>query len=267
VSDDISVERGAGVVTVTIDRPRTKNALTRAMITELTAAVRSADEDQDARVIVLRSSGPDFCTGIDLRESNDPKRTGGARPKVGHLQRGFPYAAHGLIQAMHIVQCPVVASVRGWAAGIGNAVALSADVVVADTSARFWVPMVSRGFTPDSGNSWLLPRLIGVARAKEMLLRGRPIGGEQAAAWGLISACVTPEQLDAEVDGVVRDLAQAATVAVGLTRQLVHRNLTVDLDAALQNEGVYEEIAVRSDDFKEGIRSFTERRPPDFQGR
>ena len=172
-----------------------------------------------------------------------------------------------MIRAFDLVQVPVVSAVRGWAAGVGNALALSADVVIADSTARFWVPMVRRGFTPDSGNSWLLPRLVGLARAKQMLIRGRPVDGQTAAAWGLIAECVEPAELDGAVAEVVDELRQAATVAVGLTRALVHRNLAVDLDAAMQNEGIHEELAVRSDDFKEGIRSFTEKRDPRFTGR
>ncbi len=172
-----------------------------------------------------------------------------------------------MIRALDTVQDPVVAAVRGWAAGIGNALALSADVVIADTTAKFWVPMVTRGFTPDSGNSWLIPRLIGLARAKQMLLRGKPVDGSTAAAWGLIAECVAPDELDASVDLVIDELRGAATIAYGLARTLIHRNLEVGHAAALQNEGIYEEVAIRSEDFKEGIRSFGEKRKPEYTGR
>jgi 2-(1,2-epoxy-1,2-dihydrophenyl)acetyl-CoA isomerase len=171
-----------------------------------------------------------------------------------------------MIEALDRVQLPVVAGVRGWAAGIGNMLALSADVVIAAPSAKFWVPFVLKGFTPDSGNTWLLPRLVGLARAKEMVLRGMPVSGEKAAAWGLVSECVGEEELDAAVMAVADELASAATVSVGLAKILLHRNLEVTLAAALQNEAVYEELAVRSDDFKEGMRSFSERRPPKYTG-
>jgi 2-(1,2-epoxy-1,2-dihydrophenyl)acetyl-CoA isomerase len=265
--DGVLLERADGVLTVTLHRESRRNALTRAMIESITAAVHAVAHDDGVRVLLLRSSGQDFCTGIDLGEANDRTGSGGGRPRVGHLQRGFPYGAHGMIRAFDLVQVPVVSAVRGWAAGVGNALALSADVVIADSSARFWVPMVRRGFTPDSGNSWLLPRLIGLARAKEMLIRGKPVDGPTAAAWGLVAECVEPADLDGAVAAVVDELRQAATVAAGLTRILIHRNLAVDLDAALQNEGIHEELAVRSDDFKEGIRSFTEKRDPRFTGR
>ena len=266
-SPELIVDRRDGVLTLTLNRPRRKNALTRAMVLGIAEAVEGTAEEGDTRVVLLRAEGSDFCTGIDLAESNSGDRGGGGRPKTGHLQRGFPHGAHRMIRALAISQVPIVAAVRGWAAGIGNMLALSADVVIADPSANFWVPMVTRGFTPDSGNTWLLPRLVGVARAKQMILRGRAVDGETAAAWGLVSECVPSEQLDTAVARVVDEFAGAATVAVGLARTLIHRNLEVDLDGALQNEGIYEELAVRSEDFKEGMRAFAEKRPPGYTGR
>ena len=172
-----------------------------------------------------------------------------------------------MIQVLDSVQLPVVAGVRGYAAGVGNMLALSADVVVAAPTARFWVPFVTKGFTPDSGTTWLLPRLVGMSRAKEMVLRGKPITGERAAAWGLVSECVPEEDLDAAVASVTVELADAATVSLGLAKTLLHRNLEIGLTAALQNEAVYEELAVRTDDFKEGMRAFAEKREPSYTGR
>jgi 2-(1,2-epoxy-1,2-dihydrophenyl)acetyl-CoA isomerase len=266
VTGDVVVESADGVLRITLDRPNRKNALTRAMIGAITDAITGVAFRSDVRVVVIAASGPDFCSGIDLEQVNQ-KQAPGAQPRIGHIQRELPFLAHGMMRALEVTQVPVVASVRGWAAGIGNALALSADVVVADTTAQFWVPMVQRGFTPDSGNTWILPRLIGLARAKQMLLMGRPIDGATAAQWGLIAECVEPDALDASVAQFVGAFASAATVAVGLTRSLIHQNLSVDLQAALHNEGIHEELALRTDDFKEGIRSFMEKRLPDYRGR
>jgi 2-(1,2-epoxy-1,2-dihydrophenyl)acetyl-CoA isomerase len=262
--NELVVDRVDGVLTLTLNRPARKNALTKTMVRDITAALHDVADDDDARVVVVKTSGADFCTGIDLAESNNPDR---ARRKTGHLQRGLHYESHAMIRALDALQVPVVAAVRGWAAGIGNALALSADVVIADTSAKFWVPMVTRGFTPDSGNTWLLPRLVGLARAKHMILRGKPVDGPTAAAWGLVAECVAPDELEGAIASVVDELNKAATIAVGLAKTLIHRNLDVDLPAALQNEGIYEELAVRTDDFKEGIRAFREKRAPDYGGR
>lgn len=266
----------SGALTLTLDRPARKNALTAGMIATLTGAIEDAADDDRVRVIVIRSEGRDFCTGIDLVESNRPGRgksravdgptTNPTKPRAGHLQRSLGRGAHRLIQAVASVQIPVVCGVQGWAAGIGNSLALSADVTIAASSARFWVPFVSRGFTPDSATTWLLPRLVGVARAKQMLLLGKPVDGETAASWGLVSDCVPDDQLERAVAEVAAELKGAATVALGLTKALLLTNLESGLAAALQNEAIYEELGVRSDDFKEGLRAFSDKRPPEFTG-
>jgi 2-(1,2-epoxy-1,2-dihydrophenyl)acetyl-CoA isomerase len=265
-SGGLIVERRGPALVLTLDRPQRKNALTAAMIEGITEAVDAAGVDDDTRVIALRASGADFCSGIDLVQSSGGEGGAARRPRTGHLQRGFHQGAHRMIQALDAVQLPVVSAVRGWAAGIGNALALSADVVIASTTARFWVPFVTKGFTPDSGNTWLLPRLVGVRRAKEMVLRGKPIAGARAAEWGLVTECVEDDMLESALDEVVAELAAAATVAYGLARTVLHRNLELPLAAALQNEAIHEEVAVRSDDFKEGMRAFAEKREPDYSG-
>jgi 2-(1,2-epoxy-1,2-dihydrophenyl)acetyl-CoA isomerase len=263
---ELLVARDGAVTTITLNRPRQKNALTGGMVTGIIDAIRTAGADDDTRVVLITAKGDDFCAGMDLVQSND---TGGApvKPRIGHLQRRMQVGSHDMILELDAVQLPVVASVRGWAAGVGNMLALSADVVIATPSTKFWVPFVTKGFSPDSGNTWLLPRLVGLARAKEMVLRGEPIDGTRAAEWGLISRCVAEDELDTAVAEVVNGFAKAATVSVGLAKTLMHNNLGADLRTALHNEAIHEELAIRSDDFKEGMRSFAQRRPPDYTGR
>jgi 2-(1,2-epoxy-1,2-dihydrophenyl)acetyl-CoA isomerase len=277
VTDDdapLLVQRDGAILTITLNRPRRKNALTGEMVIAIADAVTQAGADDETRVVVLRANGDDFCTGMDIAQPNrsgDKDASGdsgrGVRPRIGHLQRSFQVAPHRAIAAMEQAQVPIVAAVRGWAAGFGNALALSADFVVASPTAKFWVPFVTKGFTPDSGNTWLLPRLVGLARAKEMVLRGQPVDGATAASWGLISRCVPDGELEDSVDGLVSELSRAATASIGFAKLLLHRNLDVNLAAALQIEGITEEVAVRSDDFKEGMRAFAEKRPPDYTGR
>jgi 2-(1,2-epoxy-1,2-dihydrophenyl)acetyl-CoA isomerase len=273
-TEPLLVEREGAVLTMTLNRPRRKNALTGEMVIRIGDEIVNAGVDDETRVVVLRANGDDFCTGMDLaapnRSSNNDagSETGRPqRPRIGHLQRSFQVAPHRAIAAMEQAQVPIVAVVRGWAAGFGNALALSADFVVASPTAKFWVPFVTKGFTPDSGNTWILPRLVGLARAKEMVLRGQPIDGETAAAWGLISRCVPDDELDDSANELVSELAEAATSSIGFAKLLLHRNLDVSLASALQLEGVTEEVAVRSDDFKEGMKAFAEKRPPRYTGR
>ena len=265
---NLLVTRDGGILRITLNRPKRRNALTAAMVDAIGDALESADLDETTRVVVLRGEGADFCSGFDIGGPGGPGGGGTReRPRTGHMQRGLHANAHRLVRTLSEVQLPVVAAVRGWAAGFGSALALSADVVVATPDARFWVPFVPRGFTPDSATTYLLPRLVGLSRAKEMVLRGKPIEGVTAASWGLISECVAHDELDAAADAVVAEFAAAATVAVGLAKRLLHHNLGVDIGAALHNEAMAEELALRSDDFKEGMRAFGERRPPNYTGR
>jgi 2-(1,2-epoxy-1,2-dihydrophenyl)acetyl-CoA isomerase len=255
-------------MTLCLNRPQRKNALSSDMIDVITAAIERASIDDETRVVVIRTAGENFCTGADLSQSNEPRGDGLAEPpRTGHLQRRLHVSAHRLVETLASAQVPIVSSVRGWAAGLGLALAVSADVVVADTTARFWVPFVARGFTPDSATTWLLPRLVGVARAKEMILRGKPLDAKRAEEWGLISSCVEPELLDQCVAEVADEFTCAATVSVGLARTLLHQNLEVGLSQALKNEAIHEELAIRSRDFKEGMRSFAEKRNPNYTGR
>jgi 2-(1,2-epoxy-1,2-dihydrophenyl)acetyl-CoA isomerase len=265
---DLLVTRDGGILRITLNRPDRRNALTAAMVDTVAETLEAADLNDATRVVLLRGAGADFCSGFDIGGPGGPGGGGGrSKPRAGHMQRGLHANAHRLVRTLSEVQLPIVAAVRGWAAGFGNALALSADVVVATPDAQFWVPFVPRGFTPDSATTYLLPRLVGLPRAKEMVLRGKPIDGTTAAAWGLISECVADDELDAAAEAVVAEFAAAATVSVGLAKRLLHQNLGVDIGAALHNEAMAEELALRSDDFKEGMRAFAERRLPDYTGR
>jgi 2-(1,2-epoxy-1,2-dihydrophenyl)acetyl-CoA isomerase len=262
VVDDGPVRR------VTLDRPEKRNAMTIAMFDAVTDAVEGAVADDVVRVVVLRGRGDHFCAGAEIgtgeRADGDEKP---ARPRTGHLQRNLRASPHRMIRTLFEAEIPIVTGVQGYAAGIGNALALTGDHVIAARSAQFWVPFVARGFTPDSGTTFLLPRLIGVARAKEMILRGTRVDGTLAADWGLVSQVVDDGALDAAVEDVVQEFARAPTVALSLAKQLVRRGLTSDLADALEREALTEELAVRSDDFKEGMRAFAQHREPDYRGR
>jgi len=145
--------------------------------------------------------------------------------------------------------------------------ALAADLTVAAEDSRFWLPFTTRGFTPDSGATWLVPRLVGVARAKEMLLLGRPVTGRDAAAWGMIHRAVPADSLDAAADELVAELRTSATVAVGLNKRCIHAALDGGVVDAMADEALMLEMSSRTADFREGLRAFTERRPARFEGR
>lgn len=263
-TDGVAVWRVEGALHIRLDRPERKNALHLPAVARFVDALEAAALDDELRVIVLGSSGDDFCAGSDWVASNT---AGGARPRTGSVQRRTPLQAHRIIELLVEVQLPVVCAVRGWAAGLGCQLALAADFTVAATNSRFWEPFLHRGFSPDSGATWLLPRLVGIARAKELLLLGRELSGEEAADWGLIHRAVPADALDATVDDLVARLASAPTVALGLTKRCIHRALEGSLSEAMEAESNALELSSRTGDFKEGLTAFREGRPPRFEGR
>jgi 2-(1,2-epoxy-1,2-dihydrophenyl)acetyl-CoA isomerase len=160
----------------------------------------------------------------------------------------------------------VVCAVRGFAAGLGFQLALAADFTVAAESACFWEPFLERGFSADSGSTWLLPRLVGVARAKDLLLLGRKLSGAEAAAWGVIHRAVPDGELESATAALVERLAGAATVALGLTKRCLQRALETGLSEAMHDESLALELSSRTADFREGLLAFKERRAARFSG-
>jgi 2-(1,2-epoxy-1,2-dihydrophenyl)acetyl-CoA isomerase len=260
----VAVERAEGLLRIVFDRPARRNALNPVAVRAVIEALEAAAIDDTLRVVVLTGRGADFCSGADWVASN---RAGGPRPRVGGVQRRTAVQAHRLVALVTEIQLPVVCAVRGYAAGLGAQLALAADFTVAADTSRIWEPFLDRGFTPDSGASWLLPRLVGVARAKELLLLGRKLTGAEAADWGLIYRAVPEAELDAATATLVDHFAGAPTVAVGLAKRSINRGLELGLADVMELEAYGLEVSSRTADFKEGLAAFTERRPPRFEGR
>jgi 2-(1,2-epoxy-1,2-dihydrophenyl)acetyl-CoA isomerase len=276
-----------GVLRIVLNRPERRNSLDVAAVRMVVAALEAAATDDALRVIVLEGAGENFCSGADWVASNSagppgpsgsaggsqpevegqqPRPTG-ERPRAGSLQRRTPLQAHRIIQLLLNIQLPVVAVIRGWTAGLGFQLALAADFAVAADTARFWEPFIERGFSPDSGSTWLLPRLVGLARARELLLLGRTLTGAEAASWGLIHASVPPQEVDPEAAKLIERLAAGPTVALGLAKWCLSRNLEESLTHALDNESLALELSSRTADFREGLAAFAERRAARFTGR
>jgi 2-(1,2-epoxy-1,2-dihydrophenyl)acetyl-CoA isomerase len=164
-------------------------------------------------------------------------------------------------------QTPIVTAAKGWIIGLGLHLVLASDFAIVADDARLLAPFAAMGFTPDSGGSWLIPRLAGVARAKEMLMLDREVSGARAAEWGLVHRSAPARKVDAAAGELVDELASAATVAVGLSKLLIHRGLAADLERHLADEALAIELASRSEDFHEYTRARQERRDPKFEGR
>lgn len=260
----LSRSRDGAVLHVRIERPERRNSLTSLEFRALADMMEQAGDDEGVRVVLVTGEGDHFCAGADLEASNP---AGAERPRTGHMVRGLARAAHRAIRAMHESPLPIVAGVTGYAAGFGCNLALAADFVVAAESARFVEPFVERGLTPDSGSSWLLPRLVGLARARRMLMLGETVTGAQAAEWGLVHEVASDAEFETSLGALVERLASAATISVGLTKSLIHRASETGLSEALENESYAEELAIRTTDFKEGLTAFRRKRMPEFVGR
>lgn len=263
VPDGLVVEHDGPVLRLRIDRPERRNSLTDPIVYALVDVFDAAGSDESVRVIHLTGSGDHFCSGFDLAE----RTPGPEKPRVGSIHRRMNGHVNKLIPTMLTTQTPIVCTARGWVIGLGLDLALASDFTFVADDARLWAPFTTFGFTPDSAASWLIPRLAGVARGKDMLMLGTKVAGAEAASWGMVHRAVPADELDAAGEQLVQRLAKAPTVALGLTKLLVQRGLTADLDRHLADEAWAMEVSSRSDDFKEYGRAAREKRDPDFRGR
>jgi 2-(1,2-epoxy-1,2-dihydrophenyl)acetyl-CoA isomerase len=259
----VTAHRDGAILRLTVDRPGRRNSLSRSMVNALVDALTQAALDDSLRAIHIRGQGDDFCAGADWVATN----SGDQRPRIGDLVRRIPHTSHRLIELVHSIHLPVVCTVRGWAVGLGCNLALAADFTVAADDAVFWEPFVNRGFSPDSGSTWLLPRLVGLARANRMLLLGEKIAAPDAADWGLIHDTVDAADLDHAGDELLARLAAAPTVAIGLAKQAINYGQHATLPQTMTQELYNLELSCRTRDFKEGLAAFRERRAPEFHGR
>ncbi|OBK40797.1 enoyl-CoA hydratase [Mycobacterium sp. 1245111.1] len=259
----LNASRDGSILRLQLNRPARRNSLTQTMIAAFVDTLTSAATDDSLRAIHISGAGEDFCAGVDWVATN----AGEQRPRTGDILRRIPHAANRVIELLHGIQLPIVASVRGVAAGLGCNLALVADFTVAADDAVFWEPFAVRGFSPDSGATWLLPRLAGLTRAKRMLLLGEKVNAADAADWGLIHQAVAAADLNRATDELLTRLADGPTVALGLAKQAIHYGQHATLNQSMQQELFDVELSCRTSDFKEGLAAFRERRPPRFQGR
>jgi enoyl-CoA hydratase/carnithine racemase len=251
------------IATLTLNRPERLNALGGTLRDDLYDAVLRASGDADVRVIVVTGAGKGFCSGGDVKAMNDVKEGRAERPLIDKVA---PLRDRVLL-AMRDAPQPVIAAVNGAAAGAGMNLALGCDIRLASTAAKFTQAFVKRGLHPDWGGTYFLPRIVGMARACELIFTGEIIDAQTALGLGIVSAVHPPEELMPATYEMARKIAAGPPIAIRLAKRALYHGLDVDLRSALEFETFAQNIASETEDAREGIRAFVEKRPAVFKGR
>ena len=245
------------VVTVTMNRPEKKNAANAVMWDELRTTWDEIALDPTVRCVVMTGAGDAFCSGADL---------GGERGVERHQLQSMNLI-HRTVQALYSIMVPVIAKVNGVAAGAGMNMALACDLILASDQARFSEIFARRGLTVDFGGTWILPRLIGLHKAKELAFFGDVISARQAEDFGFVNRVIPHAQLDQEVGEWADQLAAGPPLALSMTKRLLTLNASADFATALEGEGMAQTVNFSTKDTREAVQAFLEKRDPDFQGR
>ena len=255
----IKLEVAEGVATLTLNRPEVYNALNDGITFELQDALKAIAKDDAIRVIVLTGSGKAFCSGQDLKAAS------------GQEKRSFMQSLHKrynpIISAMRAMPKPIICRLNGVAAGAGCSLALACDMIVASEEATLIEVFINIGLVPDSGSSYFLPRLVGMAKAFELCSMGSRVKAAEALQLGLINKVVSADQLDQAVKEYTDYFAQAPTKSIGLIKRMLNKSTASTLEEMLEYEAYCQEIAGTSQDYKEGVTAFLEKRKPAFKGK
>ena len=249
------------VLTITLNRPDKLNAMTPALLRELKEAFEHANNDSSVRVVVLTGAGRGFCAGADLAAASELMMQGGFS-----YEENLNSTYNPLILTMQSLQKPIIAAVNGVAAGAGMSLALACDIRIAAESASFLQAFVKIGLVPDSGSTWMLPRLIGMTKALELMLTGQRVSAAEALDLGLVNRVVADADFGSTVQQMAQMFAAAPTKAIGLIKQAVNFAATSTLEEAMKNEAALQDVAGKSADHMEGVASFLEKRPAIFKG-
>ena len=255
--ETLIVDEADRVVTITMNRPRRKNAANSVMWEELSDVVRALHSADDVRAVILTGAGGDFCSGADVS---------GEETRSRHMLHSMRHIGDLCLSLQRLAQ-PTVAKVRGVAAGAGLNMALACDMVIAAEGARFSEIFARRGLVVDFGGSWLLPRLVGMHRAKELVLLADIIDAAEADRIGLVNRVVPEAELDDTVDAIAARLAAGPPIALAMSKRLLNNSFDVTLEQALDDEGLAQTVTFSTEDVAEAMGAFIDKRDPVFRGR
>ncbi len=262
---DLLYEVSGGIATITLNRPDRLNAITGPMLDSLSNVLRDSDVDRDVRVIIITGAGRGFCAGLDLKDL--AAGTGiGANGAGGLATARFDLAGSPPI-VLHTTDKPVICALNGPAAGYGLDMALGCDIRIASTKAKLAAVFTKRGILPESGGTWLLPRLIGWAKAAEVAFRGMTLSAGEALEMGLVNRVVEPDQLMPVTHEIAVEIAANAPLAVQATKRMMRLGLEETFEANVHHVFLQLLPLFQTEDFREGVQSFLQKRPAQFRGR
>lgn len=251
---------GEGICRITLNRPEVFNACNEQLTDELQRALSDAAGDESVRCIVLTGAGWAFCSGQDLKEAPE---VGSQRDLRDSLQRRY----NPIIRAMRSMPKPIVAGINGVAAGAGLSLALAADIRIMSTTARLVEAFIAIALIPDSGATFFYPRMLGYSRAFEFATLNKPIDADEAYRLGLVNMLASPRAFPRALDAIAKRYASGPTQTYGYVKLLLQRGMTASLDEMLQLEEEYQQRAGMSEDYREGVAAFRQKRTPVFRGR